>query len=484
MPEKARVGPSEAVPAAYRVEGAWSWRFGDRSVFCKLNGYDLTTIEHLVACLADAQSWQAPAAPEGSELERKRNSMMVPRDDHDGCFPQSHEAAQRLAWIDTELRKLAANSLTRRRQIRASSQGAEIEVEGRRLLNFGSNDYLALAADDRLKQAASDAMVAEGIGSGASPLLAGLSRTHEALETALAELEGTESALVVPSGYAANAGTIAALVGSGDVVFTDRKNHASLLDGCRLSRATVRVYPHNDYERLEQLLKRPDGARRRLIVTDTLFSMDGDLAPLEHLADLADRYGSMLLVDEAHATGVFGDRGGGVSESLGVADRIDVRIGTLSKALGCSGGFIVGRKQLIDWLIHRSRPYFFSTAMPAAIAAAALAAVGVVRDEPHRREHLLAQADSMRKVLRDDGWNTGQSASQIIPLIVSQAERALQLSAQLREQGLYVPAIRPPTVPEGEACLRISLTWGHSEDMIGRLVTALKDLRGDKELQD
>jgi 8-amino-7-oxononanoate synthase len=381
-----------------------------------------------------------------------------------------------LAWIAPELAGLEQQGLRRRLSTRTGGQACRILLEGRELVNFSSNDYLALASDPRLTQAVAAAAGQEGWGSGASPLITGHSQIHEQLERRLAEFEGTEAALVFSSGFAANSGTIAALVGSGDVVFTDRKNHASLLDGCRLSRADVRTYPHGDWTRLEHLLGAAGKYRRRLIVTDSLFSMDGDLAPLEELVALASRYEAMLLIDEAHATGVFGRRGRGVAEHLGVEEQIPVRVGTLSKALGSIGGFVAGSRTLIEWLVNRARPYVFSTAPPAAMAAAALAALEIVRDEPHRRIELLARAAELRQTLAAQGWSLGLSASQIIPLVVGEPERAVQLSAALRERGFLVPAIRPPTVPEGEACLRLSLSWGHTPEMIGGLLDALRQV--------
>ncbi len=378
-----------------------------------------------------------------------------------------------LSWIDDELIALERANLRRRLLARDGPQSTRLSIEGRQLVNFGSNDYLALAADPRLGRAVADALEREGWGSGASPLVTGYGATQRRLEDRLAEFEGTEAALVFSCGFAANAGTIAALVGPGDVVYCDRKNHASLLDGCRLSRADVRVYPHGDCQRLASLLAEPHKYRRRLVVTDALFSMDGDLAPLAELAELAERHEAMLLVDEAHATGVFGERGRGVAEHLGVEDRIHVRIGTLSKALGCVGGFVAGSRSLVEWLVNRARPYVFSTAGPAAAAAAALAALDIVRQEAHRRQQLLARAQELRRELVHQGWNIGASASQIIPLVVGDPVRAMQLSAQLCDRGFLVPAIRPPTVPEGEACLRISLTVGHTEEMITVLLAAL-----------
>ncbi|MBN1911114.1 MAG: 8-amino-7-oxononanoate synthase [Pirellulales bacterium] len=382
-----------------------------------------------------------------------------------------------LAWIDEELDSLAKQDLRRRLVTRVGPQAALTELDAWRGINFGSNDYLGLAADPRLAQAVADALPAEGWGGGASPLLTGHARLHGELEARLAEFEGTEAALVFSSGFAANAGTIAALVGQGDVVFTDRKNHASLLDGCRLSRADVRAYPHNDWQRLDRLMAKTAGNRRRLIVTDGLFSMDGDLAPLQRLADLAERHDAMLMVDEAHATGVFGPSGRGVAELDSVEDRVHVRVGTLSKAIGSIGGFVAGSRRLIDWLINRSRPYIFSTAPPAAVAAAALAALDILRDEPVRRHTLLDRANELRRALHESGWNTGPSASQIIPILLGSTRRALDLSAELRDQGLHVPPIRFPTVPKGEACLRISLCYSHTDEMIDQLLTVLRRAR-------
>ncbi len=380
---------------------------------------------------------------------------------------------ERLRWIDRELAQLDADGLLRKLTVRDGCQSTQIHLDGRQLVNFGSNDYLSLAADPRLIRAAADAISREGFGSGASPLITGHGRSHRLLEERLARFEGTEAALVFSSGFAANSGTIAALVSSGHAVFTDRKNHASLLDGCRLSRADVKVYPHGDLGRLEDLLRRFTGRERRLIVTDSLFSMDGDLAPLAELADLAGRYDAMLMIDEAHATGVFGEKGRGVAEELQVEDRVDVRVGTLSKALGSAGGYVAGSRSLIDWLTNRARPYVFSTAGPAGGAAAAMAALDAVRDEPHRRQELLGRAAQFRKALTGRGFDIGESASQIIPIRVGDSRRAVDLSAKLATAGLFVPAIRPPTVPEGEACLRVSLTFGHTKEMLETLLDRL-----------
>ena len=386
-----------------------------------------------------------------------------------------HSIDDQLNWIDAELAALDEHNLLRRLRTHAGPQGATISIDGREFVNFASNDYLGLAAETRLASAAKMALDEEGAGSGASPLIVGHSAALGRLEERLARFEGTEAALVFPSGFAANIGTIAALVGSGDAVFSDELNHASIVDGCRLSRASVHVYPHGDWRALESQLGGAAAFRRRLIVTDSLFSMDGDVAPLVELADLADRYGAMLMVDEAHATGVFGRHGRGICEQLGVGERVAVRVGTLSKALGAAGGFVCGRRSLTDWLVNRARPYIFSTALAPTLAAAACAALDLVEQEPQRREILARRAGQVRQRLAERGWNIGGSASHIVPLVVGEAGRALDLSSFLAGRGLWVPAIRPPSVPPAASRLRISFCHGHNDTMIGMLLDALSE---------
>ncbi|HEY2882910.1 MAG TPA: 8-amino-7-oxononanoate synthase [Pirellulales bacterium] len=412
-----------------------------------------------------------------------------------------------LAWLDDELGQLDAQHLRRQLMVRHGPQRGTIEgvepsppgrgqdegAENLRrirqhphpgprpqgegevapLVNFGANDYLGLAADRRLIDAAHQAAVIEGFGAGASPLVTGRSTAHALLERRLAKFEGTEAALAFTSGFAANAGTVAALVDREDAIFADAKNHASLIDGCRLSRAQVHIYRHGNVDHLAELLGAAKKFRRRLIVTDSLFSMDGDFAPLVRLAELAERHAAMLMVDEAHATGVFGAHGRGVAEHLGVETGVHIRIGTLSKALGCAGGFVAGRQSLIEWLANRARSYVFSTAFPPAVAAAAVAALEIVQSEPQRRTQLLLHADNLRSQLLAQGWNLGRAAGQIVPLYLGEADRTMQMSQALAEQGLFVPGIRPPSVPHGESLLRISLSWAHSQTAIDRLLAAL-----------
>ena len=378
-----------------------------------------------------------------------------------------------LEWIDDELAELAERGLRRILGSHEGPQQARLHLAGRDLVNFGSNDDLGLAADSRLSVAAASAAEAEGWGAGASPLITGRANTHRQLEERLAQFEGTEAALVFSSGYAANVGTIAALAARGDAIYSDDKYHASMIDGARLSRADVHVFPHRDVRALETMLHTGSDYRRRLIITESVFSMDGDLAPLAELADLAERFDCMLLVDEAHATGVFGRQGRGLAEELGVEDRIAVRIGTLSKALGSAGGFVCGSAALVEWLVNRARSYVFSTALPPAVCAASMAAIEIVGQEPGRRIELQHRAADLRATLRLQGWNLARSESQIIPLVIGEVAAAMSLSASLLEQGILAPAIRPPSVPTGQSLVRISLSHAHTSEMVERLLAAL-----------
>jgi 8-amino-7-oxononanoate synthase len=326
----------------------------------------------------------------------------------------------------------------------------------------------------RLTKAASKAACAEGFGAGASPLVSGHSRAHERLERAIVSLLDVPASVTFPSGFAANSATIAALVGPGDAIFSDERNHASIIDGCRLSRTDVHVYPHRDVAALDAVLAAEGTAhRRRLIVTDTLFSMDGTLAPLADLCDVARRHHAMLMVDEAHATGVFGLHGSGLVEEAGCADGVHVRTGTLSKALGAAGGFVAGHAELIRWLRHSARAWIFSTAHPPAVAAAATRAIELVAEEPHRRAELLARAAAFRDRLAAARLDLGGAEAQIVPVVAGTAEAAVALSARLAEAGFFVPAIRPPSVPHGRSLIRASLSWLHPQSDLDQLADAI-----------
>lgn len=379
-----------------------------------------------------------------------------------------------LGWIDEALAERAARGLFRRLDaVEPAGPG------GREPVAFASNDYLGLAGDPRLRAAAlAAAESAATWGAGASPLVSGWRGPHRELAEALARFEGAEAVALFPSGFAANLGTVAALVGPGDAVYLDRLNHACLVDGARLSGASLRVYSHADADRLGRALARDRGRFRRvLIATDGVFSMDGDLAPLAEIADLADRFEAMLLVDEAHGTGVFGPDGRGAASECGVAGRVPVKVGTLSKALGSIGGFVAGSRRLVDWLVNQARPLIYSTALPPAAAGAALEALRIVEAEPWRRDRARQLGLRVGRALAAAGHAVEPRNSPIVPVVVGEPGRAVELADRLRGRGLIVPAIRPPTVPAGTARLRISLNAGHLDAEVDALIEALGPAR-------
>ena len=365
-----------------------------------------------------------------------------------------------------------------------SPQGGHIEVDGRSMLNFSSNDYLGLANDPSLKAAAIKAIKEFGIGSGSSRLISGSLAPHVQLEAALAEFKGTEACLTFSTGYAAAMGTICALLGKDDVIVLDKLCHACLVDAARLCGATLRVFAHNDLDALERLLKwaaslnRPAGSTARtLIVTESLFSMDADAAPLRKIVDLKEQYGAWLMVDEAHATGLYGANRRGIAEEMGVGNRIEVQMGTLSKALGASGGYICGTQTLIDFLVNRARNFIFSTAPVPAASAAALEAIKFVRSE----KGALRCSSLWERVAEFNAQYISQSLpvktrSAIIPIMVGAADASIQNAKELRNAGFFVPAIRYPTVARGKARLRISISAAHSPADIAKLTAALRQI--------
>ena len=375
------------------------------------------------------------------------------------------------------LADLEARGLGRALRTVESAQGARVRVGGRELICFCSNNYLGLANHPRIRQAVIDATREWGWGAGASRLITGTMGPHRELELRLAAFKRTEAALVCSTGYQANLAAIRALAGKGDVVLVDKLDHASIIDAARGSGAVVRVFGHRDYAKLERLLDRTASARRRVIVTDSLFSMDGDLADLPRLVELKKGYGALLCIDEAHATGVFGLGGRGVAELQGVEHEIDATVGTLSKALGGIGGFVAGSAHLIDWIINTAGAFIYTTALPPPACAAAAAALDVVEQEPQRRAHVLALAERLRSELAEKGWDLAGSQSQIVPIVVGSADRALALAAGLEADGLLAPAIRPPTVPAGRCRIRISLSADHTIEDIDRLLGSLQRLK-------
>jgi len=402
-------------------------------------------------------------------------------------------------FFEEQLEALRVRSLDRHLREICSAQGAEIEIGDRRLVNFSSNDYLGLANDPRLREAAIAAISEFGVGGGASRLISGTQSPHVRLERALAKWKGTEAALCFTSGYAAALGTIPAVVTKDDVILLDKLCHASLIDGAKLSGAILRVFPHNHLGKLESHLQwsqREHAGKRILIVTESVFSMDGDRAPLRELIELKKRFGALLLLDEAHAVGVIGPNGRGLAATENLNEDVDVQMGTLSKALGTSGGYICGSRNLIDWLINRARSFIYSTAPPPAIAAAALAAVDFLASPEGEERQLVLQeriklmrdlllsldvgrlgATNRRPTLNAQRSTSNEnSGSAIFPWIVGDEQAALDLALALQTEGFLVPAIRYPTVAKGAARLRITVTAAHEEDQIRALCEAIKRL--------
>lgn len=364
-------------------------------------------------------------------------------------------------WIEKGLEELRALGMERALRQFESVGGRLREGTGAGL-NFSSNDYLGLAHSSTLAAAGGAALKSYGAGAASSRLVCGTLPCHTELERRLAALKGYPAALLFGSGYLANLGVIPALAGRNDVIFADRLAHASLIDGAILSRAELKRFRHNDANHLAELLENEDRTRRRLVITESVFSMDGDLAPLEKIAAVCERGQALLLVDEAHATGIFGPNGAGRVRELGLEGRVDISMGTMSKALGAYGGFVACSLPMRDWLINRARSFIYSTALPPAVAGAAAGALDVLASSPGLGRDLLARAGAFRLRLSAAGFNTGGSASQIIPLIVGKNAKAIALAERLRTSGIIAVAIRPPTVPEGTARIRLSVTLDHS----------------------
>jgi 8-amino-7-oxononanoate synthase len=391
-----------------------------------------------------------------------------------------------VAELDRRLEELRRQDLFRELRRVDSPQSARIRSGGREFINFSSNDYLGLADHPALKEAAIAAVERFGCGSGASRLICGSLAPHHELEEALAGFKGTDAALSFSSGYAAAVGTICALCDKEDIIVLDKLVHASIIDAARLSRAKLRVFPHNDLNALEDILRwaseqpRPAGrGARPLVVTESVFSMDGDAAPLREIVDVKDRFGAWLMVDEAHATGIFGKERRGLAEEYGVSDRIEVQLGTLGKALGAAGGYICGRRALIDYLVNRARSFIFSTAPVPAAAAAARAGVDLVRsaEGEARRARLLGSIGRVKADLARAHWPLPPANSAILPLIIGDESRALLAAQGLREQGLFIPAIRFPTVARGEARLRVTLTASHTPGDLDQLLANLAAIK-------
>jgi glycine C-acetyltransferase/8-amino-7-oxononanoate synthase len=363
--------------------------------------------------------------------------------------------------IEERLDEIRSRGLYRRMRLISGPQGPRVLLDGNPVLLLCSNNYLGLADHPRVREASAEAAMRYGAGSGASRLISGNMTVHRRLEERLAEFERAEACLLFGSGYLANTGVIAALAGEGDVVFSDRLNHASIVDGCRLAGAQTFVYDHADMEQLEWGLREAAG-RGSLIVTDGVFSMDGDIAPLEQIVALAGRYDVRVMVDEAHGTGAVGPGGRGSVAAAGLEDEVDVVVGTLGKALGSYGAYVCCDQAMAKYLVNTARTLIFSTALPPPSAAAALAALELLEEQPHRVDKLQRNAAVMRAALEAEGCSTGGSQTQVMPLVVGEPEDALEASERALQRGVFAQAIRPPTVPAGASRLRLSVMASHT----------------------
>jgi 8-amino-7-oxononanoate synthase len=374
--------------------------------------------------------------------------------------------------VSGELKALEDKALKRSMRIVDSAEGASLTIDGRSYVNFGSNNYLGLTRHPRVLEAVHQAVQTWGTGAGASRLLSGTTRLHDAFEQTLAAFFKKEAALVFPAGYMANLAVVTALVGPGDAVIADRLCHASLIDAVRLSGARLFVYKHVDVEDAERALKRAQSHRRRLLITESLFSMDGDFAPLDQIVPLAHVYDAIMLVDEAHAIGVWGPGGRGLSPA-----GVDIVVGTLSKSLASQGGFICASRPLIDLLVNKSREFIFTTGLSPMCVAAAQGALAVLQEEEALGRRVQDLSGRLREGVRHLGFQTLGSKSQIVPILLGSDESALRAAAHLWGQGFYAPAIRPPTVHAGECRLRFSVMAGHTEGMIDQLLNSLTSLK-------
>ena len=376
--------------------------------------------------------------------------------------------------FEKQLRELEKQGFLRSLQRVESASSRQIVVGNRTCLNLSSNNYLGMADHPRLKEAAIQAVRQFGIGTGASALISGHTRLHEELSRRIAAFKGTEAALLFNTGYMANAGLLSAILEKGDTVFVDRLSHASLIDGCRLSGAALRVYPHRDTKTLARRLERTSPPGRIWIVTDGVFSMDGDLAPLPEIVSLAGKHRCLVIVDDAHATGVLGANGRGTLEHFGLfADPHIIQMGTFSKAFGSFGAYVAGSQSLIAWLINRARAYIYTTNLPAALAAASLASLELIEKQPEIRQRLWKNRDFYERGVRALGYQTLQSETPIIPLHIGNTECAVRMSQRLLEHGIFAPAIRPPTVPEGTARIRTSVMSTHTREDLDQALTVL-----------
>ena len=368
----------------------------------------------------------------------------------------------RTAWLRDEIENLRAAGLYNHIRTIDSPMDAWVTIDGRRLLNFCANNYLGLANHPRVREAARRGIETYGVGPGAVRSIAGTTTLHVELEQKLADFKHAEACVTFQSGFTANLATIPALVGPGDLIFSDELNHASIIDGCRLSRAEVIRYAHNDVDDLRRKIAGRDDYKRRLIITDGVFSMDGDIAPLDRITEVAEEHGIMLMVDDAHGEGVLGRGGRGIVDHFGLHGRVDVEVGTLSKAFGVVGGLVAGKAIIIEWLRQRGRPFLFSSAMTAPDAAACIEAVTILSESTELIDRLWSNAELFRKEMQAMGFNTGFSQTPIVPVMLGEAKLAQQFSRRLFEEGVFAMAIGYPTVAQGKARIRVMNSAAHS----------------------
>jgi glycine C-acetyltransferase len=372
--------------------------------------------------------------------------------------------ADPLRYLSEELDTLKSQGLYRHLRVLEGEQKAHASFDHRSVVNLSSNNYLGLTTHSRLRERALEATRTLGVGSGSVRTIAGTMSIHMELEHRLAEFKRTEATVVFQSGFTANAGTVSSILGKDDFIISDELNHASIIDGARLSRATIKVFPHRDADSARAIVKELPRERRRLIISDGVFSMDGDLGALPELCDVADEFGCIMMVDDAHASGVFGRSGRGTIDHFGLHGRVDIQVGTLSKAIGALGGYVAGSRALIDFLYHRARPFLFSTSHPPSVAAACLGAIDVLESEPQLIERLWENTRFFKAGLQALGFNTGASESPITPVIVGDAALAMKLSDALFENGVFAQGIGFPTVARGKARVRTIVTATHTRD--------------------
>jgi len=382
-----------------------------------------------------------------------------------------------MKFISEELKELEQSGLYRRLRTITSNQESHVTIGGKDYTSFSSNNYLGLANHPKVKEAAIEAIKLYGCGAGASRLIVGTMELHTKLEERIAQFEGKPAAILFCSGYVANVGVITSLVGKGDAIILDHINHASIVDAARLSGARLLIYPHKDMDRLEAILKRYTQYKRRLIVTDAVFSMDGDLAPIPQIVELAKKYDAMVMVDEAHATGIFGESGRGICEHFKVSNKVDIIMGTLSKSVGNLGGFVVGSQDLISYLQNKARSFIYTTALPPAVCAASIAAFDIIEGDPELREKFWEKVGLVRDGLKKIGFDLMNTDSHIMPILVGNEKTVMEMSRYLYENGILVPGIRYPTVAKGTARLRLTVMVTHTRKDITKLLSVCEEVK-------